>query len=341
MTVITGFLGAGKTTLVARLLRHPKMDRVAVVINEIGAIGIDHDLVSQISESVSLLANGCLCCSVRTDLQHTLRALFQDRVAGLIPEFDRVMLETTGLADPAPVVQSLLTDPLLAKHFFLDGVVTLVDAEHGNLTLQTYVESVKQVAIADLILLTKSDRVSEDALQEVKQAVANIQPYAQQSLLMFGDIEPSELIGRGLSSCRATEAVSKLFPNRLIDQQSMEATDHVDHSRPLQQAIRHTSGIKTFSITWNECFEWDAFSSALELLANLRGQDLLRVKGIINVMGKPVVVQGVQHVFHPPVELDCWPSADQNSRLVFIGRRLDANAIRVLFHAAGKLRADD
>jgi G3E family GTPase len=385
VTVITGFLGAGKTTLVARLLRHPAMDRVAVVINELGAIGIDHDLVSQVTESVALLANGCLCCSVRTDLQQTLRALFQDRVAGLIPEFDRVILETTGLADPAPVVQSLITDPLLSKHFFLDGVVTLVDAEHGLQSLQDHVESIKQVAIADLILITKSDRVSVELMQAVELVVAKIQPYAPQKKLLFGEIEPKELIGRGLSSHKAVDAIQKLFPVKLMADESLEASSAAQASRPqhrssslndselsesshatqgsshttqesshatqgvegpiertrtLQDAIRHPAGIRTFSLTWDESFSWEAFSSALELLSNLRGQDLLRVKGIVNIMGKPVVIQGVQHVFHPPVELDRWPSDNHKSRLVFIGRRLDGSAIRELFRAADKLRTD-
>ena len=381
VTVITGFLGAGKTTLVARLLRHPAMDRVAVVINELGAIGIDHDLVSQVTESVALLANGCLCCSVRTDLQQTLRALFQDRVAGLIPEFDRVILETTGLADPAPVVQSLITDPLLSKHFFLDGVVTLVDAEHGLQSLQDHIESIKQVAIADLILITKSDRVSVELMQAVELVVAKIQPYAPQKKLLFGEIEPKELIGRGLSSHKAVDAIQKLFPVKLMADESLEASSAAQASRPqhrssslndselsesshatqesshtahatqgvegpiertrtLQESIRHPAGIRTFSLTWDESFSWEAFSSALELLSNLRGQDLLRVKGIVNIMGKPVVIQGVQHVFHPPVELDRWPSDNRKSRLVFIGRRLDGSAIRELFRAADKLRTD-
>lgn len=378
VTVITGFLGAGKTTLVARLLRHPAMDRVAVVINELGAIGIDHDLVSQVTESVALLANGCLCCSVRTDLQQTLRALFQDRVAGLIPEFDRVILETTGLADPAPVVQSLITDPLLSKHFFLDGVVTLVDAEHGLQSLQDHIESIKQVAIADLILITKSDRVSVELMQAVELVVAKIQPYAPQKKLLFGEIEPKELIGRGLSSHKAVDAIQKLFPVKLMADESLEASSAAQASRPqhrssslndselsesshttqgsshttqgvegpiertrtLQESIRHPAGIRTFSLTWDESFSWEAFSSALELLSNLRGQDLLRVKGIVNIMGKPVVIQGVQHVFHPPVELDRWPSDNHKSRLVFIGRRLDGSAIRELFRAADKLRTD-
>lgn len=357
------------------------MDRVAVVINELGAIGIDHDLVSQVTESVALLANGCLCCSVRTDLQQTLRALFQDRVAGLIPEFDRVILETTGLADPAPVVQSLITDPLLSKHFFLDGVVTLVDAEHGLQSLQDHVESIKQVAIADLILITKSDRVSVELMQAVELVVAKIQPYAPQKKLLFGEIEPKELIGRGLSSHKAVDAIQKLFPVKLMADESLEASSAAQASRPqhrssslndselsesshatqesshtahatqgvegpiertrtLQESIRHPAGIRTFSLTWDESFSWEAFSSALELLSNLRGQDLLRVKGIVNIMGKPVVIQGVQHVFHPPVELDRWPSDNHKSRLVFIGRRLDGSAIRELFRAADKLRTD-
>lgn len=228
VTLITGFLGSGKTTLLSRLVRHPDMAGAAVVINEVGEIGIDHDLVTMASENISLLANGCICCSVRTDLQETLRDLFARRHAGEVPDFDRLIIETTGLADPAPVVQTLAGDTLLAAQFRLDGLVTLVDAANALQQLAAHAEPAKQIALADRVFITKADLVDE---------------------------------------------------------------------------------------------------------ATLRGPDLLRVKGIVNVDGKPVVVQGVQHIFHDPVELDRWPSTDTDTRLVFITRGIEAATIRNLLSA--------
>src|ERR1700712_1354743 len=193
VTLITGFLGAGKTTLVARLLRHPGMDRVAVVINEVGEIGIDHDIVAMSSENIALLANGCICCSVRTDLQETLRDLFARRRVGEIPDFDRVIIETTGLADPAPVVQTLSSDTLIAAQFRLDGVVTLVDAVNAASELANHAEPAKQIALADRVFITKSDIAPREVLEELQAAIQEINPGAGVSLVVNGEVDPAEL----------------------------------------------------------------------------------------------------------------------------------------------------
>ena len=332
VTLITGFLGSGKTTLISRLVRHPDMNRVAVVINEIGEIGIDHDLVTMSSENVTLLANGCICCSVRTDLQETLRELFNQRRAGQIADFDRVIVETTGMADPAPVVQTMVSDTLLEAQFRLDGVVTLIDAVNGAHTLEHQPEAEKQVALADRIVITKSDLVSAAQVTALKAAVHAINRQADTRLAVRGEIDPAEMIGLGLGSARAGAPTLRFLGEVLLD----AATDEGD--RYLGARISRHS-VDTLSLRFDTPFTWDAFSAAMQLLTNLRGPDMLRVKGIVNVEGHPVVVQGVQHIFHPPVTLDRWPTDDVGTRLVFITRGISAAAIRGLFEAVGAVTA--
>jgi G3E family GTPase len=327
VTLITGFLGSGKTTLLSRLVRHPDMAGAAVVINEVGEIGIDHDLVTMASENISLLANGCICCSVRTDLQETLRDLFARRHAGEVPDFDRLIIETTGLADPAPVVQTLTSDTMLAAQFRLDGLVTLVDAANSLQQLAAHAEPAKQIALADRVFITKADLVDEATLRAVQEAAQALNPRARISTLLHGAVEPAELMGLGLSSARAGPATLSFLGEPLQGEGS-------GGERTLgQRPALHDGSIRTLSMRFHEPFTWAAFSAALELLATLRGPDLLRVKGIVNVDGKPVVVQGVQHIFHDPVELDRWPSADTDTRLVFITRGIEAATIRNLLSA--------
>lgn len=334
VTLITGFLGAGKTTLISRLLRHPDMDRVAVVINEIGEIGIDNDLVKMSSENVSLLANGCLCCSVRTDLQETLRELFGERRAGVIPDFDRVFIETTGLADPAPVIQTLASDGMLGAQYRLDGVVTLVDAVNALQQLEASPEAERQIALADRIFITKCDLADDAGLAQLQAAVRVINAQAELRRCAMGELHPKELIGIGLASARADDRTLN-FLGELKAAPDAEAA-YLAQRLP----ARHDPAVKTLSLRFDLPFTWAAFSSAMEMLIALRGKDLLRVKGIVNVDGKPVVVQGVGHVFHPPVTLDRWPSDDQGSRIVFITRHIEAPVLRALFGAVGALQAE-
>jgi G3E family GTPase len=331
VTVITGFLGSGKTTLISKLLLHPDMNRVAVVINEIGEIGIDNDLVTMSSENISLLANGCICCSVRTDMQETLRDLFARRHVGEIPEFDRVIIETTGLADPAPVVQTLSSDTMLEAQYRLDGLVALVDGFNGLHQIEHQPEVVKQVAIADLILITKSDLINESQLSSLKSEIAAINPSAKMLLVVNGEIDPYSLINLGLSSARVSPKTLS-FLGSLLDEGSEASPKYLGDF-----SAKHNRNIKTLSLRFDEPFTWEAASSALELLTTLRGSDLLRVKGILNIDGKPVVIQGVQHIFHPPVKLDAWPSDDHGSRIVFITTNISAETIESLFKAVGAI----
>lgn len=336
VTLITGFLGSGKTTLISRLLLHPDMDRVAVVINEIGEIGIDNDLVKMSSENVSLLANGCLCCSVRTDLQETLRELFGERRAGQIPDFDRVMIETTGLADPAPVIQTLASDTMLGAHYRLDGVVTLVDAANGLTQLAENAEPEHQIALADRIFITKCDLACEASISDLMVAISTINPRADIRRCSMGDLHPRDLIGIGLTSARAGDDTLHFLG---------ELKPQDDSNKPRESYLgdrlpaRHDPAVKTLSLRFDKPFTWASFAAAMELVISLRGKDLLRVKGIVNVEGSPVVVQGVGHVFHPPLPLDRWPSEDTGSRLVFITRNIEAATLRALFSAVELMQA--
>ncbi|OZI23124.1 hypothetical protein CAL26_06495 [Bordetella genomosp. 9] len=335
VTLITGFLGSGKTTLIRRLLTHPDMNRVAVVINEVGEIGIDNDLVVMSSENVSLLANGCLCCTVRTDLQETLRELFGQRRAGQIADFDRVVIETTGLADPAPVIQTLASDTMLGAQYRLDGVVTLVDAVNGPDQLRTQPEAVKQAAVADLLVITKEDLAQPAGVQALTAALRDINGNAAIRHTSMGQIEPAELTGLGLTSARSREGALR-FLGTAFDEAG--ATGEQGGYLGERVPSRH-AGIETLALRFDAPFTWDVFAAAMDMLIGMRGVDLLRVKGIVNVEGKPVVVQAVQHIMHPPVTLDAWPTDDQGSRLVFITRNIQAAAIRGLFEAVGAIRS--
>lgn len=327
LTLITGFLGSGKTTLISHLLKHDDMRRVAVVVNEVGEVGIDHDLISFSSENISLLANGCICCSVRTDLQETLRDLFAQKRAGNVLDFDRVIVETTGLADPAPVMQTLFSDTLLEAQFRLDGVLTLVDSVLGAHTLRAHPEALKQVMMADALFLTKTDLSSPAQRADCRAVLADLRPELEAQEVEQGRLEPSKLLGFGLANQRDTEKFKRFFGQRLDAESQTEG-------KPLAQQWRsqHTA-YRTQTLRFDKAFTWVAFSEALDLLTRLRGADLLRMKGIVNVEGAPVVVQGVQHLIQPPVTLDHWPSDDRQSRIVFITRGIEYSALVNVFSA--------
>ena len=274
---------------------------------------------------------------MRTDLQETLRELFAARHTGQMLEFDRVIIETTGLADPAPVVQTLSSDTLLAAHFRLDGVVTLVDAFNGSHQLLSQPEAVKQIALADRIILTKTDLVSRDQVQELKASIWAMRPDVDILTCLHGALAPETLMGLGLQSRRSSDAtlsfLGEPLQNNEAKPQRGEAYLGERHSAKGKGKLLHDASIQTSTLRFHKPFLWTAFSTALEVLTQLRGPDLLRVKGIVNVEGRPVVVQGVQHLFHPPVELDRWPSADQDTRLVFITKNMKPQTLEGLLNA--------
>jgi G3E family GTPase len=345
VTVITGFLGSGKTTLLRRLLRDPGMHRAAVIINEFGEVGLDHELVEASSEQMTLLSNGCLCCTVRTDLQETLRELFVKRRAGEVIDFDRVFVETSGLADPAPVLHSLASDGLLGAQYRLNGVVTLVDAVNGMGSLDTMPEAAKQAALADRLVITKTDIADADAVRGLQERLQEMNPYALVSIAVDGVLDPGLL--REITPT-SVQALAR-DPNRWLMSAgaavaagaalaSKENSSYV-RERIAGKAGAHDAAISSFCLWFDAPFTWETLTASLQVLTALRGPDLLRVKGIINVEGEagPVVIHGVQHIFHPPVKLEQWHAADRRSRIVFIVRNIPRVSIEALFGAVGTL----
>lgn len=339
VTVITGFLGSGKTTLLRRLLRDPGMNRAAVIINEFGEVGIDHELVEASSERMTLLSNGCLCCTVRTDLQETLRELFVKRRAGEVIDFDRVFLETSGLADPAPVLHSLASDGLLGAQYRLNGVVTLVDAVNGMGSLDTMPEAVKQAAVADRLVITKTDIADAAAVEALEARLHVMNLYALISKAVDGVLDPDLLREITPGSVKAMTQ----DPNRWLMGAGWESAPGKNGSYLGQRIPRrtgtHDAAIQSFCLWFDAPFTWDTLTASLQVLTALRGPDLLRVKGIINVEGEagPAVIHGVQHIFHPPLKLERWHDADRRSRIVFIVRNIPRESIEAVFSAVGML----
>lgn len=324
VAVVTGFLGSGKTTLINRLLRHPRMADAAVVVNEFGEIGLDHHLVASSSENIVLLNSGCLCCTVRGDLVDTLRDLVVKRDKGEVPPFSRVVIETTGLADPAPVIQTLMTLPVV-RRYRLDSVVTTVDAVNGGATLDAQSEAVKQAAIADRLLITKSDLAAADTVTELRERLRALNPGATLLAVVSGNVDPAELFDRGCfdAQTKTVEVQSWLRAEAYGDTVGHHHHDH-----------RH-DGISSFCLVYDQPLEWRTVAAWLDLLAQHRGPNLLRVKGILNIEGRerPIVLNAVQHLFHPPLELDAWPDADRRSKMVFIVRDISRREISDSFDA--------
>lgn len=336
ITVITGFLGSGKTTLLARLLRHPGMNRAAVVINEFGDVPLDHELIAASSERMALLSNGCLCCTLRTDLQETLRDLFAKRRAGEVIDFDRVFVETTGLADPIPVLHSLQTDGFLGAQFRLNGVVTLVDAVNGPGQLDREPEAVKQAAVADRLVVTKTDLVDAAARDALLERLARLNPYAKATTAVNGELDPAFLADIAPSTVAAGDAdLDRWLPRAAAALGGAPGARMFD--RPI--GATHDARVRAFCLRFERPFTWDGLQTVLQTLAALRGPDLLRMKGIVRVEGEagPVVIQGAQHVFHEPVIFSPSQPVEPGSRIVFIVRDIAPASIEALFAAVAAL----
>jgi G3E family GTPase len=315
VSVITGFLGSGKTTLLNRLLRHPAMADTAVVVNEFGEIGIDHLLVESAIEDAVLLKSGCICCTVRGDLVDTLGDLRERRDAGRLPPFGRVVVETTGLADPAPILRTLLNETALVAHYRLGAVLATVDAVNGAGQLDEFDEAMKQTALADRLAVTKTDLVAPAKVAALEARLRALNPGAPITRLPEATIEPAMLFPSDPYDSAAKGDAMTAWLNAPDD-----AHGHDDHD-----VNRHGADIRSFALTYETPLPWVAFKEWLESVASFRGPDLLRVKGLVNIAGEagPIVIQGAQHVFHPPTRLAAWPDADRRTRLVFITRRLE------------------
>ncbi len=277
VTIVTGFLGAGKTTLLRRFLASPEGQGTAVIVNEFGAVGIDDALVRGSADETVLLGNGCLCCITRTDLQVALRRLVIDRARGIVPPFGRVVIETSGLADPAPILQTFATDRALGGEFHIDVVLAVIDAMNGEAALEAAAEARKQAILADRLVISKTDLATPATVERLTRRLQQLNPRAAIDIAVGGQLDP----------------------NRIIEPAGGDRSGFVAEAE-------HSDGIASFVIEQEQPTEWPSFSRAMETLIALRGQDLLRVKGILNVTGcrGPVVVQYVQHLAHPPVELE-------------------------------------
>jgi G3E family GTPase len=322
VTVLTGFLGSGKTTLLNHLLDQPGLADSAVLVNEFGEVGIDHLLVRHISEDIVQLNSGCLCCTVRGDMVDSLRDLFLKRVKGEVPEFARVIIETTGLADPAPIIHTLMTDPLLSSRYRLDGIVATIDAVNGAGTLDHHPEAIKQAAIADRLVLTKTDLAQPAAIQALRERLAHLNPAAPVVVAANGDLDPAAILNAGLFNDRDKSPDVRRWMN---DEAYRDTGPHHHH----HDVNRHDDRVQAFVFTRDAPVSWPGLAFALELLIANRGENLLRIKGVVNVAGsdKPMVIHGVQHVFHPPATLPAWPDDDHRTRIVFITRDLSRKVI--------------
>ncbi len=316
VTVLTGFLGSGKTTILSRLVRDPAFADTAVIINEFGDVGLDHALVEATDETIIDLSCGCICCTIRGDLMETLIDLYDRRERGEIRRFKRVVLETTGLADPAPIIHTLMQEPLVFAHYRLARVVTAVDAVNGAATLDRQPEAVKQAAVADVLLLTKTDMANDGAaLAALEARLKAINPSAVRVPCIEGDVAPALLFAGGIYDVAGHGA-------EVADWLAAEADSHAHH-HDTQDVNRHGDDIRTYAFTKDEPISRAALSIFMQWLADQRGDDLLRLKGLVALTddpSRPAVVHGVQHVIHPITRLDAWPAGIARTSIVVIAR---------------------
>jgi G3E family GTPase len=334
VTVLTGFLGSGKTTLLAKLVKNPGLADTAVIINEFGEVGLDHLLVAKGDENVMLLESGCLCCTISNSLGETLGDLHFRRVRREVPPFRRVLVETTGLADPAPILHTLMTDYLVTAHFVFDGIVATVDGTLGNAQLDEHEEAVKQVALADRIIVTKVDIAERRKLGNLRHRIAALNPSGLILESRQGDLDPLKILDIGPLNA----AQKSLDVQRWLREETF-AGEGFEHSHSLHRhgAHRHDARIHSFCLYLDDSATWQGYAAWLEAIRSLRGADLLRVKGLLAIEdpARPYVIQGVQHAFSPPVRLPEWPSADHRSRLIFITRDLERLKIELMLRLLG------
>lgn len=353
VTLLTGFLGSGKTTVLNHLVRQPEMTDALVIINEFGDMALDHMLVAHSTENLVIeLDSGCVCCSIRGDLVKTLRDITWRFSRDGRRQFQRVLVETTGLADPAPIIQTLMTHPQVAPKYRLDGVVATVDFTSGMHTLDHHPQSVKQAAMADVLLLTKADLVTAEHRQRLRHRLEEINPAASRWETLNGEIEAVKLLGHGLLSASGKAAdVARWLKEETYSSASVQPVvrrsqagdlSSVPHEKVAHASAthkhdhelnRHDDHIKAFCFAIDDPIPHETLAAWLEMLMGFVGSNILRIKGILNVEGSalPIVIHGVQHVFHPPTTLPAWPSDDRRSRLVFITHDVGKEVIERTF----------
>lgn len=306
ITVVTGFLGSGKTTLLSNVLKDERFANTAVIINEYGQAGLDHRLIRRIEEKTRLLGGGCICCNMREDLVNELKSILNEAERGEI-KLDRVVIETTGLADPAPILFSILMDPLLTNRYYVDGVVCCLDAANGELHLRNNSESVKQIVSADTVIITKTDIADRQMVEKMRQRLWQLNPAAVIMEAAKGRVDPEAVLagGRGQISSR------------------MARLKQVKGSYP-KGAGEHDRGVRSMSIKFYEPLDWTAFGLWMSMLLYAHGEKMMRIKGMVDVGDEgPIVINGVQHIIHPPSHLAGWNGEERNSQIVFIMKDLE------------------
>ena len=342
LTLLTGFLGAGKTTLLNRLLKDPALSGTLVLVNEFGEIGLDHLMIEGVEENMILLESGCLCCTIRDDLIVTLEDLLRRRDNGRIAPFSRLVIETTGLADPAPILNVLINHPYLAMRFRLDGVVTLVDAVNGMATLDAHEEARRQVVAADRLVLTKAELAAPESLAALRERLDNLNPGIA---ILPPDAPADDLVGAGLYDLakqphalrhwRADDALPGHHHHDHNHYHHHHTHDH-GHGQVSHDVNRHDASIRAFVLTAGQPVARATFDLFWTLLRSIHGPRLLRLKGLVDIVGepgRPLLVHAVQQILHPPIQLDAWPDADHRSRLVLIVKDVEEDTVRKLWSA--------
>jgi G3E family GTPase len=343
ITLLTGFLGSGKTTLLNNLLRPSFWERLlrappltAVIMNEFGSVGLDHQLVGNTNGPMALLSGGCVCCEIQGSLVPTLKNLWMGRRDGVIPPYERIIIETTGIADPMPIMETLLRSDWVAKRHYLDGVVTTVDAVFGNSQLDQHFEAVRQVAGADRLLLTKTDLADADTIRQLETRLASINPAAPITHVRNGEVNPDTIFKlRAYHQSEPAKAKQWLAADNFRIVAAHPVTQAAIRNPALPSPKGTDGRIRSFSLTFDQPLRWADVSAALETLAEFCHQRLLRMKAIVNVQEHqgPVVLHAVQHLFYPSVELPAWPDDDHRSRFVFITADLDEAYVSNLLNA--------
>ena len=336
VTLLTGFLGSGKTTLLNHLVQQPELADALVIINEFGEMALDHLLVAHSTENLVMeMSSGCLCCTIRSDLVKTLRDITWRFSRNGQRQFRRVLIETTGLADPAPIIHTLMTHPQIAPKYRLDGIVATVDMATGMHTLDRHPEAIKQAAIADALLLTKADLMNDEQRQALLRRLDGINPAASRWEISNGEISPQKVLNLGLFSVKdKTPDVERWLKEEAYAEAASHGHAH-EHDHHDHDVNRHDDRIRAFCFSIDEPIPEEVLSTWLEVLTGFMGNNILRVKGLLNIEGnnQPLALHGVQHVFHPPVPLPAWPSADRRSRLVFITQDVGRDTVERTFQA--------
>jgi len=325
VTVITGFLGSGKTTLLSSILKKKEMQKTAVIINEFGEIGLDHALIEHTDENIVELQSGCICCTIQGDLNKTLIDLFDKMMNGKVSSFNRILIETTGLANPVPIIHTLMSSIELIRIYSLDGVITVVDSINGEKTLDLHEESLKQLALAEKIILSKTDIVDKDEIKSLVFRIKEINPVSQIIFSKFGNIPLEEIFGLSAYDPYKKSADVK---NWLAAEKYKDKKHHHHHD-----VNRHNENIRAFSMMSENPVNMIAFSFFRDMITAALGANLLRMKGIVNIAGeeRPAVIHGVQHIFHPVQWLETWPDNDRRTKLVFITQNIKKEQIEDFF----------